>query len=150
MPRGTVGDRCPHHRGWAAAGARSASGRSGRPPWRLAGRGRGSVTPTCSPSTSWRISWAGPGPPGSLRRCGSGPGSCRGSASDTRRWGGGGGAGGRAYASGRAETLWTVEGELSYLDRLKAVTREEIQPAARRYLSAAHARLTLVPTDGGR
>ena len=57
---------------------------------------------------------------------------------------------GRAYAYGLAETLWTLEGELSYLDRLKTVTREEIQAAARRYLSAAHARLTLVPTDGAR
>jgi len=57
---------------------------------------------------------------------------------------------GRAYAYGLAETLWTLEGELSYLDRLRTVTREEIQAAARRYLSAAHARLALVPTDGGR
>jgi zinc protease len=52
---------------------------------------------------------------------------------------------GRAYAYGHAETIWSLEAELAYLDRLRAVRREEIQGAARRYLLAAPARLALVP-----
>src|SRR4029453_4554450 len=52
---------------------------------------------------------------------------------------------GRAYAYGMAETLWTLEGELKYLEGIRAVTREQIQAAARRYLGAEHARLALVP-----
>ncbi len=54
---------------------------------------------------------------------------------------------GRAYAYGIAETLWSLEGELKYLDGIRAVTREQIQAAARRYLGAHHARLALVPRD---
>jgi zinc protease len=54
---------------------------------------------------------------------------------------------GRAYAYGMAETLWTLEGELKYLEGIRAVTREQIQAAARRYLGAEHARLALVPQD---
>jgi len=57
---------------------------------------------------------------------------------------------GRAYAYGLAETLWTLRGELGYLDRLRAVSREEIQDVARRYLAAGHARLALVPREGAR
>ncbi len=52
---------------------------------------------------------------------------------------------GRAYAYGFAETLWTLEGELRYLDGIRGVTPEQIREAARRYLSAANARLVLTP-----
>jgi zinc protease len=52
---------------------------------------------------------------------------------------------GRAHAYGQADTLWTLDGELGYLARLRAVTREDIQDAARRYLSVTPARLLLVP-----
>jgi zinc protease len=57
---------------------------------------------------------------------------------------------GRAYAYGFAETLWTLEGELRYLDGIRGVTPEQIQAAARRYLSAANARLILSPQDRAR
>jgi zinc protease len=56
---------------------------------------------------------------------------------------------GRAFAYGRAETVWRLEDELAYVDRLHSVTREQVQLAARRYLDPArYTRLTLVP--GGR
>ncbi|HKO22514.1 MAG TPA: pitrilysin family protein [Candidatus Eisenbacteria bacterium] len=54
---------------------------------------------------------------------------------------------GRAYAYGMAETLWTLEGELKYLDGIRAVTREQIQAAARTYLGTERARLALLPRD---
>jgi zinc protease len=57
---------------------------------------------------------------------------------------------GRAYAYGMAETLWTLQGELEYLEGIRRVTREQIQAAARRYLGAQHARLALVPRDRAR
>jgi zinc protease len=57
---------------------------------------------------------------------------------------------GRAYAYGIAETLWSLEGELRYLDGIRAVTREQIQAAARRYLGAQRARLALLPSDKAR
>jgi predicted Zn-dependent peptidase len=57
---------------------------------------------------------------------------------------------GRAYAYGMAETLWNLEAELRYLDGIRAVTREEIQAAARRYLGAERSRLALVPRDRAR
>jgi zinc protease len=57
---------------------------------------------------------------------------------------------GRAYAYGIAETLWSLEGELRYLDGIRAVTREQIQSAARRYLGAQRARLALLPSDKAR
>jgi zinc protease len=57
---------------------------------------------------------------------------------------------GRAYAYGMAETLWTLQGELRYLDGIRAVTREDIQAAARRYLGAERSRLALVPRDRAR
>ena len=40
----------------------------------------------------------------------------------------------RAIALGRADTIWTLEDELAYLDRLRSVTAEQIQAAARRYM----------------
>ena len=53
---------------------------------------------------------------------------------------------GRAYAYGRAETTWRLEEEFSYRERLRAVTTEHIQAAARRYLDPErYARLALVP-----
>jgi zinc protease len=57
---------------------------------------------------------------------------------------------GRAYAYGFAETLWSLEGELRYLDGIRGVTPEQIRAAARRYLSAANARLVLSPRDRAR
>lgn len=42
---------------------------------------------------------------------------------------------GSARAWGHAETVWTLEYELGYLDRLRRVTREEIRRAAERYLA---------------
>ena len=58
---------------------------------------------------------------------------------------------GLAYAYGLAETTWTLEAELRYVDRLRHVTREQIRDAARRYLSRAdYARLAFVPKPGAR
>jgi zinc protease len=57
---------------------------------------------------------------------------------------------GRAYAYGMAETLWTLQGELRYLEGIRAVTREDIQAVARRYLGAERSRLALVPRDRAR
>lgn len=54
---------------------------------------------------------------------------------------------GRAHAYGHAETLWTLEGELGYLAGLRAVTREQIQDSARRYVGGAPARLVLMPRE---
>ena len=52
---------------------------------------------------------------------------------------------GRAFALGRAETVWRLEEELAYLDRLRAVSLEQIRLAARRYLDPTrYARLTFV------
>ena len=42
---------------------------------------------------------------------------------------------GLANAYGLAETTWTLEAELGYVDRLRKITREQIRDAARRYLS---------------
>jgi zinc protease len=52
---------------------------------------------------------------------------------------------GLALAYGRAELLWTLEDERRSPERLRAVTAEEVQAAARRYLSAGYARLALLP-----
>ncbi|HSE02950.1 MAG TPA: pitrilysin family protein [Methylomirabilota bacterium] len=58
---------------------------------------------------------------------------------------------GLAYAYGLAETTWTLEAELRYVDRLRRVTREQIRDAARRYLSRTdYARLAFVPKGAGR
>jgi zinc protease len=58
---------------------------------------------------------------------------------------------GLAYAYGLAETTWTLDAELRYVDRLRRITREQIQDAARRYLSRTdYARLAFVPRPGGR
>jgi zinc protease len=52
---------------------------------------------------------------------------------------------GLALAYGRAETTWSLEGERGYLARVRAVTREQVQEAARRYLTGAYARVAFVP-----
>ena len=53
---------------------------------------------------------------------------------------------GLANAYGLAETTWSLEAELTYVDRLKQITREQIRDAARKYLSRAdYARLAFVP-----
>jgi predicted Zn-dependent peptidase len=55
-------------------------------------------------------------------------------------------ADGRARRLGRAETVWRVEEEVAYVDRLRSVTREQIRAAARRYLDPQqYARVTFVP-----
>ena len=53
---------------------------------------------------------------------------------------------GRARALGRAETVWRLEDELAYVDRVRTVTRAQIQAAAQKYLDPArYVRVTLVP-----
>jgi zinc protease len=53
---------------------------------------------------------------------------------------------GRAYALGHAETIWRLDEELAYLDRIRAVTGEQVRAAARRYLDPDRAaRVVLVP-----
>jgi len=52
---------------------------------------------------------------------------------------------GLALAYGRAETTWNLEAERGYVDRVRAVTRAQVQEAARRYLTASYARLAFVP-----
>jgi len=56
---------------------------------------------------------------------------------------------GLANAYGIAETTWTLEEELRYVDRLRQVTRDQIRDAARRFLSrTAYARLAFLPRKG--
>jgi zinc protease len=58
---------------------------------------------------------------------------------------------GLARAYGLAETIWRLEEELRYLERLGSVTREQIQEAARRYLPAdRYAVLAFTPPGAGR
>lgn len=58
---------------------------------------------------------------------------------------------GLAYAYGLAETVWRLEEELRYLERIRSVTREQIQDAARRYLLAdRYAVLAFTPASEGR
>jgi len=53
---------------------------------------------------------------------------------------------GLANAYGLAETTWTLEAELGYVDRLRKITREQIRDAARRYLSREnYAQIAFVP-----
>ncbi|MBI4634918.1 MAG: insulinase family protein [Candidatus Rokubacteria bacterium] len=60
-------------------------------------------------------------------------------------------ADGRASALGRAETLWGVEGELAWVDRVRSVTREQLRAVARRYLDPErYVRAALVPLSGAR
>jgi zinc protease len=58
---------------------------------------------------------------------------------------------GLAKTYGQAETTWTLNDELQYLERLRRVTAAEIQAAAVRYLGEDnYARVRFVPTGGGR
>ena len=41
---------------------------------------------------------------------------------------------GAAYALGTADTVWTIEFELGYVDAVRRVTREGIRQAAHRHL----------------
>jgi zinc protease len=53
---------------------------------------------------------------------------------------------GRARAYGRAETVWRLEEELRYVDRIRSVTAAHVQAAARRYLDPErYVRVALVP-----
>lgn len=53
---------------------------------------------------------------------------------------------GRARVLGHAATVWRLEAEVAYLNRLHAVTPQEISVAARRYLDPErYARVALVP-----
>jgi zinc protease len=54
---------------------------------------------------------------------------------------------GRARAYGQAETVWRLEEELIYLDRLRSVNAAQIQSVARRYLDPGrYVRVTLLPS----
>ncbi len=58
---------------------------------------------------------------------------------------------GLASAYGLAETVWRLEEELRYLDRLRAVTREQIREVARRYLHIdRYSAVVFSPGRGGR
>ena len=58
---------------------------------------------------------------------------------------------GLASAYGLAETIWRLEEELRYLERLRSVTREQIREAARRYLPAdRYAVLAFTPPGSSR
>jgi len=53
---------------------------------------------------------------------------------------------GRARAYGQAETIWRLQEELIYLDRLRTVSAAQVQSVARRYLDPTrYVRVALVP-----
>ena len=53
---------------------------------------------------------------------------------------------GRAHALGYAETVWRLDAELAYLDRVREVTRTQIQAVAQKYLDPdRYARVAFVP-----
>jgi zinc protease len=53
---------------------------------------------------------------------------------------------GRARAYGQAETIWRLEEELRYVDRVRSVTAAQVQAVARRYLDPdRYVRVALVP-----
>jgi predicted Zn-dependent peptidase len=53
---------------------------------------------------------------------------------------------GLAKTYGQAETTWTLDDELAYLERLRRVTAAEIQAVARKYFGAgSYARVRFVP-----
>ncbi len=57
---------------------------------------------------------------------------------------------GLARTYGQAETTWTLENELQYLTRLRGVTAEQIQAAARRYFGDRdYARVRFLPANDG-
>jgi zinc protease len=58
---------------------------------------------------------------------------------------------GRANALGRAETIWTIEDELAYVNRVRSVTAAQVRAVARRYLDPdRYTRLALLPPAGAR
>jgi len=58
---------------------------------------------------------------------------------------------GRAIALGRAETIWTIEDELAYVNRIRSVTAAQVRAVARRYLDPErYTRLALVPPASAR
>jgi zinc protease len=58
---------------------------------------------------------------------------------------------GAAYSYGLAETVWTLDFELTYLDEIRGVTREQVEGAARRYLRPDRYTAAAVgPADGVR
>jgi zinc protease len=53
---------------------------------------------------------------------------------------------GRARAYGQAETIWRLEEEQLYVDRVRSVTAAQVQAVARRYLDLErYVRVALVP-----
>jgi zinc protease len=53
---------------------------------------------------------------------------------------------GRAHALGHAATVWRIEDELAYLDRVRGVSAAQIQAAARKYLDPErYVRVTFLP-----
>jgi zinc protease len=55
---------------------------------------------------------------------------------------------GRGFLLGHAETVWRLEEEHAYMDRLRAVTREHVRMVARRYLDRERfTRVLLTPGD---
>ena len=58
---------------------------------------------------------------------------------------------GLARTYGQGETTWTLDNELQYLDRLRKVTRAEIQAMAKKYLGDENfARVRFLPAGGTR
>jgi zinc protease len=58
---------------------------------------------------------------------------------------------GMAYSYGLAETVWTLDFEVGYLDAIRRVTAEQIRDAARRYLQPDRfTAAVLAPTNGTR
>jgi zinc protease len=57
---------------------------------------------------------------------------------------------GLAKSYGQAETTWTLQDELRYLDRLRRTTPAQIRAAAQRYLDGSYARVRFIPAGGAR
>jgi predicted Zn-dependent peptidase len=55
---------------------------------------------------------------------------------------------GLAYSFGLAETVWTLEFELGYLDAVRQVTRERVHDAAARFLAPDRFTAGLLRPDG--
>jgi zinc protease len=54
---------------------------------------------------------------------------------------------GRAWALGQAETIWRIEDELAYVDRLRSVTVDQLRAAARRYFDLRrYTRVVFLPS----
>jgi zinc protease len=56
---------------------------------------------------------------------------------------------GVAYSYGLAESVWTLEFELGYLDEVRKVTRDRIQEVAERYLGPDRFTVAVLTPDGG-